>query len=252
LNQEGFCHFDKSAQKTQAVTLNGKVYKAEAAATITGWRTTAVFRNGTETDGRISTLKSLIVPISQANLKNALHTRGPVSVSIDATPPDFYYYGGGIFDNTACTSYDLDHSVLAVGYGRDTKTGKDYWFVQIECRAVCTVLCSVVSCRAALRCAALCCAVLCCAVLCCAMPLVCTALPLRVHSMSCTVVTLAVNSHSIRRFASHLAWHRIVKNSWSSYWGEEGYVRVAIDEHNICGVATTPNYVVGLTVGAQQ
>jgi hypothetical protein len=198
LNQEGFCHFDKSAQKTQAVTLNGKVYKAEAAATITGWRTTAVFRNGTETDGRISTLKSLIVPISQANLKNALHTRGPVSVSIDATPPDFYYYGGGIFDNTACTSYDLDHSVLAVGYGRDTKTGKDYWFVQIECRAVCTVLCCVVSCRAALRCAVLRCAALCCAVLCCAV-------------LCCAVLCYATSVH---RTAATRSWH-VVHSSHS-------------------------------------
>lgn len=166
LNQEGFCHFDTSADKTQPVTLNGKVYTAKPAATISGWRTSAVFRNGSETDGKIETLKSLIVPVSQVNLKNVLHTRGPVSVSIDATPSDFYYYGGGIFDNKACTGYDLDHSVLAVGYGRDATSGKDYW---------------------------------------------------------------------------------IVKNSWSSYWGEEGFVRIVIDNDNICGVATTPNYVTGLT-----
>ena len=38
-------------------------------------------------------------------------------MSIDATPTDFYYYGGGVYDNAACTYYDLDHSVLAVGFG---------------------------------------------------------------------------------------------------------------------------------------
>jgi hypothetical protein len=39
----------------------------------------------------------------------------------------------------------------------------------------------------------------------------------------------------------------IVKNSWSSYWGEAGYVRVMYsDTQNTCGVATTPAYVTGL------
>jgi len=166
LMQEGFCHFDASAGKEQPVTLNGQVYKAEAAATISGWRTTAVFKNGTQQDGKISTLKSLILPISQTNLMEALATVGPISISVDASVGDFYYYGGGLFDNKACTSYELDHTVLAVGYGTDPATKKDYW---------------------------------------------------------------------------------IVKNSWSSYWGEEGFVRVARDG-NICGVATTPNYVTGLQI----
>ena len=43
----------------------------------------------------------------------------------------------------------------------------------------------------------------------------------------------------------------IVKNSWSSYWGEDGYVRVGYsDKQNTCGVATTPSYVIGLKPGA--
>ena len=35
--------------------------------------------------------------------------------------------------------------------------------------------------------------------------------------------------------------YSIVKNSWSTYWGDQGYVYVA-QEGNICGVATTPTY----------
>ncbi|GLD93729.1 hypothetical protein PINS_up002334 [Pythium insidiosum] len=50
-------------------------------------------------------------------LNDALATVGPLSVSIDATLPSFYFYSGGWFDDVACKSDvdSLDHSVLAVG-----------------------------------------------------------------------------------------------------------------------------------------
>ena len=130
-------------------------------------RSFAPFANGTDTNNP-AVLQTLETAQSVANLEDQLARAGPVSVSIDATPTDFYYYGGGVYDNKACTSYELDHSVLAVGYG--VEAGTKYW---------------------------------------------------------------------------------IVKNSWSSYWGEEGFVRVAYDGPkgvNICGVATTPNYVMNTTL----
>lgn len=34
----------------------------------------------------------------------------------------------------------------------------------------------------------------------------------------------------------------IVKNSWSTYWGNEGYVNMARNRDNNCGIATQPNY----------
>jgi len=34
----------------------------------------------------------------------------------------------------------------------------------------------------------------------------------------------------------------IVKNSWSKYWGDQGFIKIAIKD-NICGVATAPTYV---------
>lgn len=34
----------------------------------------------------------------------------------------------------------------------------------------------------------------------------------------------------------------LIKNSWSTYWGNDGYVLMAADDNN-CGVMTTPTYV---------
>lgn len=34
----------------------------------------------------------------------------------------------------------------------------------------------------------------------------------------------------------------LVKNSWSNYWGNDGYVLMAAEKNN-CGVMTTPTYV---------
>jgi len=34
----------------------------------------------------------------------------------------------------------------------------------------------------------------------------------------------------------------IVKNSWSTYWGNNGYVLMSQKDNN-CGVATSPTYV---------
>lgn len=108
------------------------------------------------------------VDIPQGNenkLKAALATIGPVSVAIDASHESFQFYSSGVYYEPECSPDQLDHGVLAVGYGTDTDrlTGKQadfYW----------------------------------------------------------------------------------VKNSWGTSWGDAGYVKMARNRKNHCGIASSASY----------
>jgi len=91
-----------------------------------------------------------------AMLQAAVAT-APVSIAIDASLPSFRFYKSGTYADPACKNgiNDLDHEVLAVGYGTDSQ-GVNYW---------------------------------------------------------------------------------IVKNSWTTWWGHQGYIHLKIDG-NVCGAAT--------------
>uniref|UniRef100_H3CV26 Zgc:110239 n=1 Tax=Tetraodon nigroviridis TaxID=99883 RepID=H3CV26_TETNG len=94
-------------------------------------------------------------------LKLALFKNGPVAVSIDASHRSFVFYSNGVYYEPACgsTVEDLDHAVLAVGYGN--LNGEPYW---------------------------------------------------------------------------------LIKNSWSTYWGNDGYILMSMKDNN-CGVTTDATYV---------
>jgi cathepsin L len=96
---------------------------------------------------------------SESSLRVAVANRGPVSVAIDASRYSFQLYTGGLYYDNKCSSSQLNHAVLAVGYGSGTSGA--YW---------------------------------------------------------------------------------IVKNSWGLGWGDQGYVYMARNKNNNCGIATQASY----------
>lgn len=62
-------------------------------------------------------------------LQQAVALVGPVSVSIDASLSSFDSYSGGVYAPANCSTTELDHAVLVVGYGTTTD-GQDYWLIK--------------------------------------------------------------------------------------------------------------------------
>ena len=66
----------------------------------------------------------MVSPNSATALKTAI-AAGPVSVAIEADTFVFQFYSGGILNSSKCGT-DLDHGVIAVGYGVDASKGEYY------------------------------------------------------------------------------------------------------------------------------
>lgn len=60
-------------------------------------------------------------------LKTALATKGPAVVSVDGG--SWFSYGGGVFSGCEKDTV-VNHAVLAVGYGSDPSSRKDYWTIR--------------------------------------------------------------------------------------------------------------------------
>lgn len=69
-----------------------------------------------------------VEPGDQIALKYAV-SQQPVSVAIEADSRYFQSYSGGVIDSSSCGT-NLDHGVLIVGYGTESKTGQKYWLVK--------------------------------------------------------------------------------------------------------------------------
>ncbi|NWT76460.1 CATK protein, partial [Prunella himalayana] len=92
-------------------------------------------------------------------LKRAVARIGPISVGIDARRPSFQFYSGGVYYDESCNAGNINHAVLAVGYG--AQKGTKHW---------------------------------------------------------------------------------IIKNSWGEEWGNKGYVLLARNMNNACGVASLASF----------
>ncbi|TDH68009.1 hypothetical protein CCR75_003802 [Bremia lactucae] len=81
-------------------------------------------------DNAIGTMKGFVNVTGIDAFNDALATVGPLAVSIDATLPSFYFYGGGYYEDAQCKSDldHLDHSVLAVGV--TTHNGHKYTLIK--------------------------------------------------------------------------------------------------------------------------
>jgi len=54
---------------------------------------------------------------------------GPTSVSINANLDSFHFYTSGIYSDSQCGQWAIDHAVLTVGWGK-SDTGEEYWIVK--------------------------------------------------------------------------------------------------------------------------
>ncbi|XP_061164739.1 procathepsin L-like [Saccostrea echinata] len=65
---------------------------------------------------------------NELQLQKAVASVGPISVAIDASVKTFHLYKEGVYNEKRCSTRQLDHAVLVVGYG--VYEGDEYWLVK--------------------------------------------------------------------------------------------------------------------------
>lgn len=65
---------------------------------------------------------------NETALQVAVATVGPISVSVDAAWTSFQLYKSGIYNEPNCSTSEMNHAMLAIGYG--TNENGSYWLVK--------------------------------------------------------------------------------------------------------------------------
>lgn len=65
--------------------------------------------------------------VNEHVLLEAVDSIGPISIGIHVID-SFFDYKSGVYDDKSCTSDEINHGVLLVGYGKEN--GKDFWLVK--------------------------------------------------------------------------------------------------------------------------
>lgn len=108
MNQNGYCH---------AAIDDGKTTNPATGEPIK-WGTQLVGCTHVTDQYLNGTSRIVNTTVAVDSLHDALAFQGPLSVAIDATVPEFYFYDAGYFYSDKCKSLpsQLDHAVTAVGY----------------------------------------------------------------------------------------------------------------------------------------
>jgi len=86
--------------------------------------------NCTDVPGTIVKTFVDVPPASEKALLSAIALQ-PISVAIEGSTFSFQFYKGGVLTDTKCgKNGELDHGVLAVGYGTDLETQEPYFLVK--------------------------------------------------------------------------------------------------------------------------
>ncbi|KAK5575179.1 hypothetical protein RB653_010435 [Dictyostelium firmibasis] len=145
--------------------------------------------NADNSGATISSFKS-VTSGSESSLESAVNIN-PVSVAIDASHQSFQLYSSGIYYEPDCSSENLDHGVLTVGYGSGSDSSAGQSSDQSSGNA-------------------------------------------SSGSSWGTDVKASTGSGNY--------W--IVKNSWGTSWGIQGYILMSKDRENNCGIATMASFPV--------
>ncbi|NWI59379.1 CATK protein, partial [Calyptomena viridis] len=119
-------------------------------------------------------------------LKRAVARIGPISVGIDASLPSFQFYSRGVYYDESCNAENINHAVLAVGYG--AQKGTKHWIIKNRYSGV------------------------------------------------------GVAGRGLGNCFSRGSGCAFPSTSWGEEWGNKGYVLLARNMNNACGVANLASF----------